>query len=508
MAAEHFRLGRLGVDMKRRHFLGSSLALAAAGFAAPRSARAGVSADVQAVSRTGSTLVLRGADIDDLGARLRGPLLLRSSDGYDAARRVWNGAFDRRPALIARCIAAPDIVAAVQFAAAHDLLVAVRAGGHSLPGYSACEGGMLIDLSPMDAVQVDPGSRAVRVDPGVLLGKLDRETQHYGLVVPAGTVSHTGVAGLTLGGGVGRLQRKFGLTIDSLVGADVVTADGKLRHASEQENADLFWALRGGGGNFGVVTSFEFRAHEFGRTAVGGDLVFPIEQARSVLGAFADYCEKASDELMMDPVLECDESGHRQLSFVLCHCGKPADAEKDVANIRKFGKVLRDNVARKPWVVLQSEYDWQSPHGRGYYMGGGRVQALPGSLLDHAVESIKRPGAELGKISLTQHGGAGARRPANSTAYASREGSHNFVVRAAWDDPAHAATRTAWQKETWKTFQPYSEGLYANLNAAEAGVRARSAYGENLERLIEIKTKYDPKNLFHLNPNITPRTAG
>ena len=495
--------------MRRRTFLRSSLAYAAITcLPVPRIARAAASPDLPAVSRTGTPLVLRGSDVDDFRARLRGPSLLRPDDGYDSARRVWNGAFDRRPALIARCVTPQDVVAAVEFAAAQDLLVSVRGGGHSLPGYSACEGGLMIDLTLMGGVHVDPATRVVRVGPGALLGALDREAQVYGLVVPAGTVSHTGVAGLTLGGGVGRLQRKYGLTVDSLLSADVATADGKLLHASEEENADLFWALRGGGGNFGVVTRFEFRAHEFGRSAVAGDLVFSIEQARGVLDAFADYCHTAPDELMMDPVLECDAAGHRQLSFILCHCGKPAEAEKDIARIRKFGKVQRDNVAAKPWVVVQSEFDSQSPHGRGYYMAGGRVTKLPGALLDHAVASIKLPGAELAKISLTQHGGASARRPNDATAYASRGGSHNFVLRAAWDDPSHAAARTAWHKETWKEFQPHSVGLYANLNAMEANVRARAAYGENLERLIEIKTKYDPKNLFHLNPNITPRAAG
>ena len=495
--------------MKRRHFLGGSLAVAAtAGLSYTRYAGAATASDLPAVSRTGAALDLRGADVADLRARLRGPVLLRTSEGYDAARRVWNGAFDRRPALIARCINPQDVVAAVQFAAAQDLLVSVRGGGHSLPGYSACEGGLMIDLTLMSSVQVDPATRLVRVGPGALLGAMDRETQVHGLVVPAGTVSHTGVAGLTLGGGVGRLQRKFGLTVDSLVSADVATADGKLVRASEQENADLFWALRGGGGNFGVVTGFEFRAHEFGRSAIGGEFVFPIEQARGVLDAFADFCHTASDELWMDPVLECDAAGHRKVSFVLCHCGKPGEAEKEIAKIRKFGTVLRDNVAAKPWVVVQSEYDADSPHGRGYYMAGGRVTELPAALLDHAIASIKLPGAELAKISLTQHGGAVARRSASSTAYSSRSGSHNFVVRASWDDPAHAAARTAWHKEVWKEFQPFSVGLYANLNATEANVRARAAYGENLERLVEVKTKYDPKNLFHLNPNIVPRTPG
>jgi len=492
--------------MIRREFLRGSAALAVVtALSRPRFSLAASSVDIPAVSRTGAEITLRAAELDAFRARQRGAVLTRASDGYDAVRRVWNGAFDRHPAVIARCTSTADVVGAVNFAAAQDLLVAVRGGGHSLPGYSVCEGGIMIDLGPMQGVRVDPRTLTARAEPGVLLAALDRETQAYGLVVPAGTVSHTGVAGLTLGGGVGRLQRKFGLTIDSMTGAEMVTADGKVVRADAHENPELLWALQGGGGNFGVVTSFEFRAHAFGRSAVAGDIVFPIEQARSVLGAFAEYCAKASDDLWMDPVLECDEAGHRQLNFNVCHCGDDAGAAKDIAAIRRFGKAVRDSVARKPWLVVQSEHDAESPHGRGYYMSGGRVTGLVPALLDHAVESIKLPGAELGKISLTQHGGASARRAADSTAYASRDASHNFVVRAGWDDPKFAAARTAWQKQTWAKFAPFSSGLYANLNAAEIDVKARSAYGDNLDRLVDVKTKYDPKNLFHLNPNIVPR---
>lgn len=492
--------------MIRREFLRNSVALVtAAALASPRFAFAAGSTDIPAVSRTGGTLVLKAADVDAFRAQQRGAVLTRASDGYDAVRRVWNGAFDRHPAVIARCTSAADVIGAVNFAASQDLLVAVRGGGHSLPGYSACEGGILIDLSPMQGVRVDPNARTAWAEPGLLLGGLDREAQAYGLVVPAGTVSHTGVAGLTLGGGTGRLQRKFGLTVDSLIGAEIVTADGKLVRATGDENPELLWSLQGGGGNFGVVTSFVFKAHELGHSAVAGDIVFPIEQARSVLNAFAEYCLKVTDDLWMDPSLECDDAGHRVLSFQVCHCGDDASAGKAVETIRKFGKPVRDSVARKPWVSVQSEHDADSPHGRGYYMSGGRITQLPPALLDYAVECIKLPGAELGKISLTQHGGFSARRPLDATAYAQRDASHNFVVRASWDDPTQAAARTAWQKQTWAKFAPYSSGIYANLNAADPNVAARSAYGANLDRLIEVKTKYDPKNLFHLNANIKPR---
>lgn len=494
--------------MRRRDFLGHSMALAGAWSIGTRYTRAAGTTDVPAISRIGAAVTLKGGDLADFRARQRGPVLTRDGEGYDVARRVWNGAFDRHPAVIARCLSASDVIGAVQFAASHDLLVAVRGGGHSLPGYSVCEGGIMIDLQPMDSVRVDPRTRLVRVEPGALLGALDREAQAFGLAVPAGTVSHTGVAGLTLGGGVGRLQRKFGLTVDFMTGADMVTADGKLVQASAEQNPDLLWALRGGGGNFGVVTSFEFKAVPFKGSAIAGDVVFPIEQARQVLDGFAELCQRSTDDLWMDPVVECTAQGERQLTFIVCHHGDAASAGRDIATIRGFGKVLHDTVAEKPWVTVQNEHDADSPHGRGYYMSGGRVDRLVPALLDHAVECIKLPGAELAKVSLTQHGGASSRLAESSSAYAGRNCSHNFVVRASWDDPRRAAASTAWQKQTWKAFQPYSVGLYANLNAGETDVKARAAYGENLDRLIGIKTQYDPQNLFHLNPNITPRGAG
>lgn len=490
--------------MKRREFCASSFAaLAVTGFS--WRARAAVPDELPVLSRTGQKLLLKRAEVSELKASLHGTLLLRGDEGFEQARHIWNGAFDRHPAAIVRCADASDVVKAVQFVASHDLLVAVRGGGHSLPGHSVCEDGVMIDLAPMNSVRADPASKTAHVEPGVLLGAMDRAAQAQGMIVPAGTVSHTGVAGLTLGGGFGRLSRKFGLTIDSLIGADVVTADGRVVHASGEENADLFWALRGGGGNFGVVTSFRFRMHPMAQEPVGGDLIYPIAQARSALAAVAEFSASASDDLWVDPVLECDARGERRLRLNLCHCGDARGVARDLAAIRKFGKPTIDKVGARPYVTLQSEHDGDSPHGRGYYMSGGLVQSMSPALIEHGIERIQRPGAELGKISITQHGGAIARVPTEATAFANRDASHNVVVRAAWDDPAHAAPRTAWQKETWKGFAPLSQALYANLNLGDADPRTVSAYGPNLPRLVEIKTRFDAKNLFHLNPNIKPQ---
>ncbi len=492
--------------MKRRDFCAGTLgALASASFA--RRARAAIPDELPVLSRTGQSLLLKRAEVSELASSLKGTLLLAGDTGYEQARRIWNGAFDRRPAAIARCAGAQDVVRAVQFAATHDLLVAVRGGGHSLPGHSVCEGGFMIDLAPMQNVRVDPKARSVRVDPGVLLGTMDREAQAFGLAVPAGTVSHTGVAGLTLGGGFGRLSRKLGLTIDNLLSVDIVTADGRLQRASAAENPDLFWAVRGGGGNFGVVTSFEFRGHEIPSRLVGGSLFFPFAQAGRVLRALMEISARAPDELWIDPVLERDDDGERHLLVNLCHCGEQRVAERDIAAVRALGTVLREDVGARPYVQLQSGHDNDSPHGRSYYMSGGLVQKVEPALLDHLVESMNQPGANMAKISITQHGGAIARIPVDATAFANRGASHNVVLRASWNDRADAAIRTGWQKETWKGIAPFTSGTYANLNLKDADPRVVSAYGPNLARLVDLKTRVDPRNLFQLNPNIKPRTA-
>ena len=492
--------------MKRREFCAVSMgALGASVFSWP--ARAAAADELPILSRTGASLLLKRAEVDELKSSLRGALLLRGNDGYEQARRIWNGAFDRHPAAIVRCASEADIRSAVQFASSHDLLVAVRGGGHSLPGHSVCEGGLMIDLAPMQGVQVDPKAKLARVDPGVLLGTMDRAAQAHGLIVPAGTVSHTGVAGLTLGGGFGRLARKFGLTIDNLVSAKVVTADGKLLRASAEENADLFWALRGGGGNFGVVSSFEFRTQVMASEVIGGDLTFPMAQARQVLEGIAEFCTRAPEEMWLDPMLECDESGQRRLNVVLCHCGDARAAERDIAIVRKFGQPIRETVGSRPFVAIQSEHDDESPHGWGYHTTGGLIQSLPPALIAHLVECIQRPNAELGRIAITQHGGAVARVSPSATAFANRSAAHSVVLRAAWIDKVHQAARTAWQKETWKGIAPFTEGTYANLNLGDADPRVLSAYGPNLPRLVDLKTRFDPKNLFHLNPNIKPRAA-
>ncbi len=497
--------------MRRRTFVSSAAtALTAAflPFGRDFAAATATATDVEAVSGQGKQVLLTSAEVTELRASLHGPLLLRGDAGYDETRRIWNGAFDRHPALIARCTGAVDVMQAVQFARSHELLVAVRGGGHSLPGHSVCESGLMIDLSLMKGVQVDPIRRTALVAPGVLLGQFDREAQAFGLATTAGTVSHTGVAGLTLGGGFGRLARKYGLSIDNLLSADVVTADGKLLKASAQENPDLFWAIRGGGGNFGVVTSFLFQLHPVGPLLFGGNLVYPFENAREILSFVADYVMEAPDELWVDPVLERDADGSGRLLVNVCHCGELKSAERAIDRLRKVRRPIQDSVAPSAYVKLQSEHDDLSPHGRSYYTTGMYAHRLEPALIAHCIERMQEPAAGMAKISFTQNGGAISRVPSDQTGFANRSPMHTLVVRASWDNRDEAETKIAWARATAAGLERFNEGAYANLTHAEKQSRVRLLYGSNLERLIELKTLYDSTNLFRLNPNIEPRKTG
>jgi FAD/FMN-containing dehydrogenase len=496
--------------MKRRTFCTSALTGAAVGalpferlFAATEIRPATA---IPAISRLGKELLLTSRQVMDLRGALRGPLLLAGSDGYDGARRIWNGAFDKRPAMIARCAGAADVTECVHFARAHDLLVAVRGGGHSLPGHSTCDGGLVIDLSGMRSVRVDPVARIAYVEPGVLLGELDREAQAFELAVPAGTVSHTGVAGLTLGGGIGRLARKYGLSSDNVMSVDVVTANGSLVRANAEENPELFWGVRGGGGNFGVVTAFQFRLHPLGRIVTGGDLIYRPESARDVLGFIADYAARAPDEMWVEAVLERNADGARHLLVMVCHCGASSSAEHELRAFRKL-RPLRDSVRAQPYIAVQASKDEASPHGRGYYMTGGILSHIEQDLIDASIAGLERPEADLCKIYFTHIGGAIARMPADSTAYAHRTALHTTGVRASWDDRAQAQAKLRWGRETWKRLEPFTAGYYANLSAGASSGKARVYYGTNYERLVALKTAVDPLNLFHLNPNIEPRVA-
>ncbi len=497
--------------MRRRLFLGSMLGAAAGGLPLARALAAAtnpVSIDLPATRLGGGATVLSRAAVRDFRASLRGPLLLPGDADYDRARRVWNGMIDRRPALIAQCSGAADVASAVQFARANDLLLAVRSGGHSTSGQSVCDGGLMLDLSMMHGVRVDPRAKRAWVAGGSLLGELDREAQFYGLATTAGTVSHTGAAGLTLGGGFGRLGRRFGLSCDNLVSVDVVTADGQIQRASKDENRDLFWGLRGGGGNFGVATGFEYRLHEVGTTVLGGPLIFPFAKAREVLEFFVEFTQTAPDELNVDCAIVAPPGGKPMVLLEVCYSGDLARGEKLIAPIRNFSKPLADQVKAIPYVQMQSGGDEANASGRNYYLKSGFVESVVPGLLD-AMLSGFRPDPGRATVMLLQHlGGAIKRVRPDATAFNHRNALFDLLVLGGWDDPAQSPLHSNWVRDFWSGLEPYTRGYYFNTYVGDSQEKVRANFGVNYDRLVKLKDRYDPGNLFRLNANVLPTGSG
>jgi len=457
----------------------------------------------------------------DIGLRLRragfgGELIEPGHADYEEARRVWSGSIDRRPAAVARCLDADDVAAAVTSAVALDLPLAVRGGGHSVSGHSTCDGGLVVDLSPMRRVLVDPGARRARVAGGALLGDLDRPTQEHGLAVPAGQVSHTGVGGLTLGGGVGYLMRAQGLTIDSLRSARMVTAEGEAVVASEDVNPELFWALRGGGGNFGVVTEFEFALHEVGPLITAGVLVFPYERAGEVLRASRALMAGAPDELTIHEILLTIPShdpfppalqGRPAAMIVVAHVGSEEQAAADIAPLRALGPVF-DLCGPMPFLALQTMIDWDTRHGLGHHSRSHWLSGMEDGLIDLVVERLLRAPSPLSHVITARMGGAVARVPADATAFAQRDAANLLWIIGLWDDPAAPdGPNRAWVDELADAAAPFSTGsAYVNaVTDGEGAARVRAAYGEaTFARLQMVKRAWDPGNVFRLNANIPP----
>jgi FAD/FMN-containing dehydrogenase len=490
--------------MKRRDFCVTAVAAIAAATVPWRRARA--TADTPALGPGERQLILKANEIDELRAAMRGGVLLPGQEGYDAARRVWNGAFDRRPALIARCAGAADVIQAVNFGRSQGMLVAVRGGGHSLSGQSVCEGGLMIDLSPMKSVHVDPLAMTGRLEPGVLLGQFDREAQAFGLATTAGTVSHTGAAGLTLGGGFGRIGRKYGLACDNMYAAELVTADGKFVKANEKENPDLLWGLRGGGGNFGIVTSFQYRLHKFGPLIYGGPLVYPLDQAREVLNFFADFITTAPDELYSDATIAPGKDGRRVLVFDVCFSGSQEAGDRALEPLRKFRKPLVDGLRMQPYVEIQRSGDDNFPIGRGYYIKSGFVRRIERTAIDALLEQNERA-PNLNSVAFFAHaGGAISRVKPDATAFLHREANFSLAIVAFWDKPEDRDAGMQWVRETWKVMEPMTEGFYVNeLSGDDPERRIRANYGANYDRLVQLKDKYDRQNLFRMNANVKPK---
>jgi FAD/FMN-containing dehydrogenase len=497
--------------MKRRVFVQSSLFAAAVTLPAFQTVyaavRAGRAPDVQAVTGDGREIMLRGADIDDLAAQLRGQLLLAGDSGYDQARRILNPSFDKHPALIAQVTGVADVQAAVNFARASNLLVAVKCGGHSHSGQSTCDRGMLIDLSTFRAARVDPERRRAWVAGGTLLGQVDHEALALGLVTPLGTVSHTGVGGLTLGGGFGRLARRLGMAIDNLESVDIVTADGQLRHASAKENPELFWGVRGGSGNFGVVTMFEFRLHPMQRQVVAGKVVFPIDQAHDVLGMWADYAPAAPDDLYMDPVIAVPPGGAPgAVTIEVCYSGPPEGAERALAPVRKAGKPMSDGIKTMDYERVQRVNDVTDTRAIASYMKSGFVSKIPGKLVSALVEGLHGDPRRM-TIAFFQHcGGASGRVTESATAFAHRDAIGNMMAVAGWPLGADGASdHIEATRRYWTTLEPFTRGFYVNDMPREATAQQINAnYRGNYDKLVALKAKYDPTNLFRLNANIAP----
>lgn len=498
--------------MKRRDFVQSSLWTAAAlsipEFRAVRAtARPGTVADVAAVTGDGRAITLRGKDIQDLAAQLHGQLLLAGDGGYEDARHILNPSFDKHPALIVQPVDVPDIQAAVNFARANNLLVAVKCGGHSHSGQSTCDKGMQIDLSTFRSVKVDATARRVWATGGSLLGQIDKATAPHELVTPLGTVSHTGVGGLTLGGGFGRVARKFGMAIDNVESVDIVTADGKLVHASASENPELYWGARGGSGNFGVVTQFEFKLHPMQRAVIAGSVMFPIAKARDVLTMWSEYAPAAPDELYVDPTLmQPPGNAPGMAALQVCYCGPQADAEKVLAPIRKLGTALKDTIKTMEYVQVQRSGDSTDTRAIASYLKGGFVGKIPGEAITAMVDGFHGDPRRTTVLFFQHCGGAGSRVPDGATAFAHRYATGNMMTVVAWPvgdkDPApHIEAARAY----WKTLEPFTRGFYVNDMAREVTAKdINENYRGNYQRLVALKTKYDPTNLFRLNANVTP----
>jgi FAD binding domain/Berberine and berberine like len=444
--------------------------------------------------------------IEGFRAAFRGEMIQPGDSGYEMARKIWNASIDKHPGLIARCSGVADVVAAVNFARENDLLVAIRGGGHNVGGRALCDDGIVIDLSGMKGVHVDTKNRTARVQGGATLGDLDRETHLYGLAVPAGVISKTGIAGLTLGGGVGWLVRKYGLTCDNVLSFDIVTADGKLRVASANENEDLFWALRGGGGNFGVVTSFEFRAHPVS-TILGGMIIYPRSDAVEVLRFYRDFTQSAPEELTAYVALLHTPDGIPAVAVIACYCGDVAAGEKVFKPLRTFSSPMADVIQPMPFPQMQSLLDAGFPHGNHNYWKSTFLREFSDEAITVLVEHANRATSPLSGVVIEFYGGAASRVGVSETAFAQRQAQYEVGILAQWVDPGESQRHIAWARSLADSMRPFSSGAYLlNFLGEEAEDTIKAAFGQNYERLVAVKKKYDPKNFFCLNQNIKPES--
>ena len=494
--------------MKRRDFLaGSSAALSAALFPSWKgySADSNIPLEIQAVTGNKKEFLINRNSIIDLKQSIKGRILLPSDDEYHVIRLVRNRSIDKKPAFIVQCVDETDIQKAVNFARSYDMLTSVKCGGHSVSGKGTCNKGLMIDLSPFRGNRLDKENKRLFITGGSWLGEMDDATIPHGLGTTAGTVSHTGIGGLATGGGFGRLGRKYGLTLDNIVSIEIVTADGQLRYADENENSDLFWAVRGGGGNFGIVTKFEFKLHEMNKDVIGGRVTFDFKDVKQLLKFHGEHSLEASWDMYQDPVVFAPPMGFgNTVYFDVCYSGPHKDADKAFAPLRKAGKVIHDDVDIVDYRVLQKSGDDNDPRGRSQYLKGGYTINITDGLIDALVDNLEAH-PERGSMAFFQQAGGKINTIASdATAFPSRYAQHNLITGSFWNVGVDTAPHMAWSRRYWKKVSPYTDGFYINDEFSESQKDVNLNFLGNYERLVQIKNKYDPNNLFRLNANIRP----
>ena len=443
-----------------------------------------------------------------LANEMQGRVACPGEPEYDAARTIWNAMIDKRPAMIARCMTPADVAAAVGFAREHDMLVSVRGGGHNVAGNALCDDGLMIDLSLMKDVQIDAKNRTVTAQSGCTLGDMDRATDQHGLAVPSGIISETGIAGLTLGGGVGWLVRKYGLTCDNLISAEVVTADGKPMTASAEQNDDLYWGLRGGGGNFGVVTSFQYRAHEVSRV-LGGIVFHPCAAALDVFRFYRDFSRNAPEELTTYAAFLTLPDGVLAVAVVVCYCDDPDTGEKVLKPLRDFGSPLDDTISHISRLDMQTMFDPAFPYGNQNYWKSSFIDELTDDAIETLIEHANRMESPLSAVMVEYyHGGPASRVGDDETAFSHRGHQYDIGIIGQWTDRKESDKHMTWAREMYEAMQPYANGrIYANMMGGDQMTeidQLRATFGVNYERLVALKQKYDPTNFFRLNQNINP----
>jgi FAD/FMN-containing dehydrogenase len=446
-------------------------------------------------------------DVRLLATQLRGRVILPDEADYDAARRVWNGMIDKHPGVIARCMSASDVAAAIQFAASRDTLLSVRGGGHNIAGNAVCDGGLVIDLSPMKDIHIDRERQVAQVGGGVVWGELDAATQQYGLATTGGLIPSTGIAGFTLGGGLGYLMRSYGLACDNLTAVEMVNAAGERLVASASSHEDLFWAVRGGGGNFGVVTSFGFRLHEVGPILLAGSVAFPVSQAGEVLRFYRDWAKDMPDNLIAYAGLSTGPDGIRRVGVRAVYNGPLEDGERLVEPLRRFGTPDVNDIRPRTYVEIQRLVEPMFPSGRLNYWKANFLDELSDDLIEDVVDAFASVPSPYSAIAFEQMGGAVARVRPDETAFSHRHAAYSMLFLGGWDDPQATSPNIAWVRDLWERTRPLaSAGVYVNYLGTEGDERVHDAYGPNYARLVSVKQQYDPQNFFRLNQNIPPRS--